>query len=85
MNGRLVDELKTDIPLVSMYSYPTVKLLAKFIDQGNGKGDILDKEKEKLLKEFLNRIASSDIKDVEDLIDLEQAIETFIEQVEVGI
>jgi acyl transferase domain-containing protein/acyl carrier protein len=48
VNGRLVEELKKDIPLVSMYSYPTVKLLAKFIDQGNGKGDILDKEKEKL-------------------------------------
>ena len=42
------------------------------------------KEKEKLLKEFLNRIASSDIKDVEDLIDLEQAIDTFIENVDVG-
>jgi acyl carrier protein len=48
VNGRLVDELKSEIPLVSMYSYPTVQLLAKFIDQGNGKGDILDKEKEKL-------------------------------------
>jgi len=44
-----------------------------------------DKQKEKLLKQFLNRIASSDIKDVEDLIDLEQAIDTFIESVEVGI
>jgi len=43
------------------------------------------KEKEKLLKEFLNRIASSDIKDVEDLIDLEQAIDTFIENVEVSL
>ncbi len=43
-----------------------------------------DKQKEKLLKEFLNRIASSDIKDVEDLVDLEQAIDTFIEEVEVG-
>jgi len=42
-----------------------------------------DKQKEKLLKEFLNRIASSDIKDVEDLVDLEQAIDTFIEKVEV--
>ena len=44
-----------------------------------------DKQKEKLLKEFLNRIASSDIKEVNDLIDLEQAIDTFIESVEVGI
>jgi len=43
-----------------------------------------DKQKEKLLKEFLNRIASSDIKDIEDLVDLEQAIDTFIENVEVA-
>ena len=43
-----------------------------------------DKQKEKLLKEFLNRIASSDIKDIGDLVDLEQAIDTFIEEVEVG-
>ena len=43
-----------------------------------------DKEKEKLLKAFLNRIASSDIKEVEDLVDLEQAIDGFIESIEVG-
>jgi len=35
------------------------------------------------LIEFLNRIASSDIKDVEDLVDLEQAIDSFVENIEV--
>ncbi|MEJ2250991.1 MAG: hypothetical protein P8Y70_14380 [Candidatus Lokiarchaeota archaeon] len=41
-----------------------------------------DKDKEKMLKEFLNRLASSDIKTVEDVVDLEQDIENFVEQVE---
>ena len=41
-----------------------------------------DKTKEKILKEFLNKLASSEIKDVEDIIDLEQSIESFVEQVE---
>ena len=42
-----------------------------------------DKNKEKILKEFLSKLASSDIKDVEDIIDLEQAIDTFVESIEV--
>ncbi len=42
-----------------------------------------DKAKEKILKEFLGRLASSDIKDVEDLIDLEQEIDTFVQAIEV--
>ncbi|MFX0071340.1 MAG: hypothetical protein ACFFAO_09645 [Candidatus Hermodarchaeota archaeon] len=41
-----------------------------------------DKAKEKILKEFLSKLASSEIKDVEDIIDLEQSIESFVEQVE---
>jgi len=41
-----------------------------------------DKSKEKILKEFLNKLASSEIKDVEDIIDLEQAIDTFVESIE---
>jgi hypothetical protein len=42
-----------------------------------------DKNKEKILKEFLNKIANSDIKDINDIIDLEQNIISFIEKVEV--
>ncbi len=41
-----------------------------------------DKTKEKLLKEFLNKLASSEIKDVDDIIDLEQIIESFVESIE---
>ena len=42
-----------------------------------------DKAKEKLLKELLEKLASSDIKEIDDIIDLEQVIETFIQSVEV--
>ncbi|MCK4481172.1 MAG: hypothetical protein E3J52_05030 [Promethearchaeota archaeon] len=41
-----------------------------------------DKAKEKLLKEFLAKLASSDIKDVDDIIDLEQAIDDFVQSIE---
>ena len=41
-----------------------------------------DKAKEKILKEFLSKIASADIKDVEDIVDLEQTIESFVESVQ---
>jgi len=40
-----------------------------------------DKNKEKLLKEFLGRLASSEIKNIDDIIDLEQTIDNFIESV----
>jgi len=43
-----------------------------------------DKTKEKLLKEFLNKLASSEIKDVNDIIDLEQTIENFVESIGVS-
>jgi len=43
-----------------------------------------NKTKEKLLKEFLNKLASSEIKNVDDIIDLEQIIETFIQDIEVA-
>lgn len=42
-----------------------------------------DKAKEKILKEFLSKIASSDIKDVEDIVDLEQTIESFVESIQI--
>jgi hypothetical protein len=40
-----------------------------------------DKSKEKLLKEFLGKLASSEIKNINDIVDLEQTIDTFIESV----
>jgi len=43
-----------------------------------------NKTKEKLLKEFLNKLASSEIKNVDDIIDLEQIIETFVQDIEVA-
>ncbi len=43
-----------------------------------------NKTKEKLLKEFLNKLASLEIKNVDDIIDLEQIIETFIQDIEVA-
>ncbi len=42
-----------------------------------------DKAKEKLFKEFLNKLASSDIISIKDLIDLEQEIEQFVQSIEV--
>jgi hypothetical protein len=44
-----------------------------------------DKRKEKLLKEFLNKVASSEITDIDSLIDLEQTIDHFIENIEVEL
>ena len=44
-----------------------------------------DKNKEKLLKEFLNKIAGTEIKDIEDIIDLEQSIDSFVKNIEVEL
>ena len=41
-----------------------------------------DKNKEKILKEFLKKLASSEIKNVEDLLDIEQSIDKFTKEVE---
>jgi len=42
-----------------------------------------DKNKEKMLKEFLNRLASSEIRNMEDLMEIEQSIEDFTRQIEI--
>ena len=44
-----------------------------------------DKEKEKLLKELLTKLASSKIKDLDDLMDMEEKIERFVQSVEMNI
>ena len=43
-----------------------------------------DKRKEKLLKEFLGKLASSNIKRIEDIIDLESTIDRFVEDIELS-
>jgi hypothetical protein len=72
-----------------MVDYSHVEILflvfTNILDWEHYKSSLLfptDKAKEKILKEFLNKLASSEIKDVEDIIDLEQAIDTFVESIE---
>ncbi|MFX1296921.1 MAG: hypothetical protein ACFFD2_18945 [Promethearchaeota archaeon] len=70
------------------YSHVEVLFLifSNILDWEHYKASLLfptDKSKEKILKEFLNKIASAEIKGVEDIIDLEQNIETFVQNVEV--
>ncbi|UCC18931.1 MAG: hypothetical protein JSV62_12595 [Promethearchaeota archaeon] len=70
------------------YSHVEVLFLifTNILDWEHYKASLLfptDKSKEKLLKEFLAKLASSEIKDVEDIIDLEQAIESFVQSIEV--
>jgi hypothetical protein len=95
LSGFYKDQTKTLITkdkLLSLIDYSHIEKLflvfTNILDYEHYKSSLIfphDKEKEKLLKAFLNRIASSDIKEVEDLIDLEQAIDSFIESIEVGI
>ena len=42
-----------------------------------------DKNKEKILKEFLKKLASSEIKTENDIIELEQNIESFVQSIEI--
>jgi GTP1/Obg family GTP-binding protein len=70
------------------YSHVEVLFLifTNILDWEHYKASLLfptDKAKEKLLKEFLARLASSEIKNVQDIIDLEQSIENFIQSIEV--
>ncbi|HDZ18907.1 MAG TPA: hypothetical protein ENH75_11475 [archaeon] len=71
------------------YSHMEVLFLifSNILDWEHYKSSLLfptDKGKEKLLKEFLARLASSDIKEIDDIIDLEQQIESFIQSIEVN-
>ncbi len=70
------------------YSHVEVLFLifTNILDWEHYKASLLfptDKAKEKLLKEFLAKLASAEIKDVEDIIDLEQTIENFVQSIEV--
>ncbi|MHA1273223.1 MAG: hypothetical protein ACTSQJ_01245 [Promethearchaeota archaeon] len=86
------DHTKQLIPkekLMEIIDYSHIEILflifSNILDWEHYKSSLLfptNKTKEKMLKEFLNKLASSDIKDVEDVIDLEQTIETFVEEIE---
>ena len=83
-------QLITKEKFQSLIEYSHIEILflifTNILDWEHYKSSLLfptDKAKEKLLKEFLSKIASADIKDVEDIIDLEQTIDSFIESVEV--
>lgn len=70
------------------YSHVEVLFLifTNILDWEHYKASLLfptDKAKEKILKEFLAKLASSEIKDVEDIIDLEQSIESFVQSIEI--
>ena len=43
-----------------------------------------DKHKERLLKDFLGKLASSDIKELEDVLELEATIDNFVEAIELS-
>ena len=87
------DHTKTMITrekLQGLIDYSHVEILflvfTNILDWEHYKASLLfptDKAKEKLLKEFLAKLASSDIKDVDDIVDLEQAIEDFVQSIEV--
>jgi len=83
-------DLITKNKLLNLIDYSHIELLflifSNILDWEHYRSSLLfptDKVKEKILKEFLNKLASIDIKDVDDIVDLEQSIDIFIESVEV--
>jgi len=82
--------LITKEKLQSLIEYSHIEILflifTNILDWEHYKSSLIfphDKQKEKLLKEFLNKIASSEIKEIDDIIDLEVDINKFIESVQV--
>ncbi len=76
--------------LQSLVDYSHVEVLflifTNILDWEHYKSSLLfptDKAKEKLLKEFLAKLASSEIKNIDDIVDLEQSIDTFVQSVEI--
>lgn len=81
-------EMITREKLQGLIDYSHIEILflvfTNILDWEHYKSSLIfpqDKNKEKLLKGFLEKIASTEIKDIEDIIDLEQTIDTFIESV----
>ena len=82
--------LITKNKLLNLIEYTHIEILflifSNILDWEHYRSSLLfptDKAKEKLLKEFLNKLASTDIKNVDDIIDLEESIDHFIQSVEV--
>ncbi len=76
--------------LISLIDYSHLEVLflifSNILDWEHYKSSLLfptDKNKEKMLKEFLSRLASAEIKDENDIIDLEQIIDVFVEKIEI--
>ncbi len=81
-------EMITRDKLQNLIDYSHIEVLflifTNILDWEHYKSSLIfpqDKNKEKLLKGFLEKIASTEIKDIEDIIDLEQTIDIFIESV----
>lgn len=83
-------DLITKDKLLNLVDYSHIEILflifSNILDWEHYRSSLLfptDKVKEKILKEFLNKLASIDIKEIDDIVDLEQSIDVFIESVEV--
>ncbi len=81
-------EMITREKLQGLIEYSHIEILflvfTNILDWEHYKSSLIfpqDKSKEKLLKGFLEKIASTEIKNIDDIIDLEQTIDTFIESV----
>ncbi len=81
-------DLITKGKLLNLIEYSHIEILflifSNILDWEHYRSSLLfptDKAKEKILKEFLNKLASIDIKDADDIVDLEQSIDIFIESV----
>ena len=81
--------LITKEKLQSLIEYSHIEILflifTNILDWEHYKSSLIfphNKTKEKLLTEFLNSIASSEIKEIDDIIDLEVDINKFIESVQ---
>jgi hypothetical protein len=95
LSGFYKDHTKTLISkdkLRGLVEYSHIEILflifTNILDWEHYKSSLIfphNKHKEKLLKEFLGKLASSDIKQVEDLVDLEQTIDNFVDSIEVEL
>ena len=81
-------KLITKEKILNLIEYSHIEVLfllfTNILDWEHYKSSLLfptDKSKEKMLKEFLERLASSDIKNVDDIINLELEIDTFVQAI----
>ena len=81
-------QLITKDKVLNLIEYSHIEVLflifTNILDWEHYKSSLLfptDKGKEKMLKEFLEKLASSDIKNVDDIVDLEQEIDQFVQAI----